>query len=59
MMRSASIARQVWAEARAKSDFALFLPHLQRNLDLKLRYVECFLPAEDPSTSCSTTSSRG
>jgi len=48
MTRCASIARQVWAEARAKSDFALFLPHLQRNLDLKLRYVECFLPAEDP-----------
>jgi carboxypeptidase Taq len=48
MTRSASIARMAWAEARARSDFALFLPHLQRNLDLKLRYVECFLPAEEP-----------
>jgi len=48
MTHSASIARQVWAEARERSDFGLFLPHLQRNLDLKLRYVECFDPSDEP-----------
>jgi carboxypeptidase Taq len=48
MTRSAAVARQAWVEAREKSDFALFLPHLQRNLDLKLRYVACFDPADDP-----------
>ena len=44
-MRSASIAQQAWVEARAESDFSKFLPHLERNVELKRRYVECFEPA--------------
>jgi carboxypeptidase Taq len=48
MARSASVAQEAWLEARAKSDFGLFLPHLQRNLELKHRYVECFEPADEP-----------
>ncbi len=40
--RSASVAQQAWIEARARSDFQSFLPHLRRNLELKHRYVECF-----------------
>jgi carboxypeptidase Taq len=31
-----------WAEARKNADFDAFLPYLKRNVDLKLRYIECF-----------------
>jgi carboxypeptidase Taq len=40
--RAASIAEHAWREARARSDFEHFLPHLERNVYLKLRYVHCF-----------------
>jgi carboxypeptidase Taq len=46
--RSASIAQQAWLQARADSDFASFLPHLERNVELKRRYVECFDPVDEP-----------
>jgi len=47
MSRAASLANPVWIEARKKSDFALFLPSLQRNVELKHQYVECFDEAEN------------
>lgn len=31
-----------WVQARAASDFAAFLPALERNIALKRRYIECF-----------------
>src|SRR5207247_1771344 len=31
-----------WDRAKAASDFTSFAPHLQRQLELKHRYVECF-----------------
>ncbi|HET8873186.1 MAG TPA: carboxypeptidase M32 [Gaiellaceae bacterium] len=31
-----------WAEARKNSDYQAFLPYLQRNLELKRQYIECF-----------------
>jgi carboxypeptidase Taq len=40
--RAAAEARPVWVKARAASDFASFLPSLEQNVELKLRYVECF-----------------
>ena len=43
--RAASLGHQAWLEARAESDFAHFMPALERNLELKHRYVECFEPA--------------
>jgi len=43
-----SAAQHTWAEARAKSDFALFAPHLQKVIELKRRYVAFFPPAEHP-----------
>ena len=47
MTRESVLAHHAWAEARRQSDFALFLPHLRKNVDLKLKYVECFdEPAE-------------
>lgn len=48
LARAASIAEQAWVRARAASDFQAFLPHLERNLELRRRYVECFAPYEHP-----------
>jgi len=48
MMRAAAEAAPVWVEAKATSDFELFQPALERQLDLRRRYVECFEPREEP-----------
>ena len=48
MSRASSLALPVWAEARASSDFALFLPLLQGNLELRRRYVDCFDDYDEP-----------
>ena len=50
LIRSAALGNQVWIEARATNDFPKFLPALQRNLDLKRRYVECFEWEDSPYT---------
>lgn len=41
MARAAGLARPAWVEARRQSNYALFQPHLERNLDLKFKYIEC------------------
>lgn len=46
-VRASSLARQAWVEARQKSDFGLFLPHLQKNVDLTLKYVECMADGQE------------
>ncbi len=40
--RVTSIAEAAWEGARASNDFVAFLPHLERVVELKRRYVECF-----------------
>jgi carboxypeptidase Taq len=50
LVRAASLGNQVWIEARANNDFASFLPALERNLELKRRYVECFEWDDSPYT---------
>jgi carboxypeptidase Taq len=45
--RVASGAEEVWAAARARSDFASFQPWLDRNLELRRRYIDCFEPADE------------
>jgi carboxypeptidase Taq len=40
--RAEVIGVMAWAEARRNSDFEAFLPHLEKNVDLKRRYIECF-----------------
>jgi carboxypeptidase Taq len=40
--RSASLAEQAWVGCRERSDFAGFLPHLERNIELRRRYIDCF-----------------
>ena len=37
-----------WLEAREANDFAVFRPQLERMLELKLRWVECYAPYDDP-----------
>jgi carboxypeptidase Taq len=46
--RTASVAEHAWVEARRSSDFSLFAPHLERNVELKRRYAECFEPFDHP-----------
>jgi carboxypeptidase Taq len=48
MTREGARGYEVWAAARASSDFAAFLPTLRRNVDLKLRYIDCFEPSDSP-----------
>jgi len=48
LARAGALGHQAWVEARERSDFAAFLPFLRRNVELKLRYVECFDGYDDP-----------
>ncbi len=40
--RAKSLGEHAWQEARARSDFGAFAPYLERNVELKLRYAQCF-----------------
>jgi carboxypeptidase Taq len=44
--RASSAARMAWLHAREDNDFASFAPHLERQLELRLRYSACFPEAE-------------
>jgi carboxypeptidase Taq len=46
--RSNGLALAAWDLAKAASDFAAFEPHIERQLELKRRYIECFDPPEHP-----------
>ena len=48
MTRAAAEARPVWVEAKAESSFDKFLPALERNVELRRRYVECFDDVQEP-----------
>jgi carboxypeptidase Taq len=50
LTRAAALGNQIWVEARATNDFAKFLPALQRNLELKRKYVDCFEWDDSPYT---------
>jgi carboxypeptidase Taq len=43
-----SAAQHAWIDARSKSDYSLFRPHLDRIIELKRRYVGFFPPAAHP-----------
>jgi carboxypeptidase Taq len=36
-----------WVKARVESDFAAFAPWLERVVDLRRRYIECYAPYDD------------
>jgi carboxypeptidase Taq len=40
--RAASLAEQAWAGFRERADFDGFLPYLERNVELRRRYADCF-----------------
>jgi carboxypeptidase Taq len=48
MAHAAGVAVAAWDKAKAASDFASFVPHLERQLELKLRYIDCFPDIEKP-----------
>jgi carboxypeptidase Taq len=48
MSHSNGIAVAAWDEAKAASDFAAFVPHLERQLELKRRYIDCFPETDEP-----------
>ena len=43
-----SRAFEAWVEARSKSDFSIFQPHLEKIVELNQRYVTFFPPADHP-----------
>ncbi len=47
MTRAGVLGYHAWVQARRDSDFSTFLPHLEKNVELKHRYVECFEPADE------------
>jgi carboxypeptidase Taq len=42
LAKAASAGHEAWAAARTADDFSMFVPYLQRNLDLKREYIDCF-----------------
>ena len=48
MARSGAAAMPVWLEAKSTSNFDIFLPELERNVELRRRYVDCFGPQSEP-----------
>jgi carboxypeptidase Taq len=50
MTRAAASGHHAWVTARQERDFAAFLPYLERNLELKRRYIECFEWSDSPYT---------
>src|SRR4051812_2676130 len=48
MARAAAEGGAVWGRAKAASDFATFLPALERNVELRRRYIDVFAPVEEP-----------
>jgi carboxypeptidase Taq len=48
LSRMQSESQQAWIEARAKSDFSIFEPKLERVLELGRKYISFFPPADHP-----------
>lgn len=44
----ASKAFEAWVEAKGKSDFSIFLPHLEKVVEMVKKYISFFPPAEHP-----------
>jgi carboxypeptidase Taq len=48
MLWAGAMGLGAWREARERSDFEVLRPHFERQLELKLRYLECFEPYDEP-----------
>ena len=42
MRKASAVALSAWGPAKEQADFELLRPHLETNLELRHRYVECF-----------------
>ncbi len=42
LARAGSLGQEVWVQARKDSDYQMFAPYLERNLELARRYAACF-----------------
>jgi carboxypeptidase Taq len=47
MRHASTLALAAWGPAKENSDFEALRPHLEKNLELRHRYVECFDPPEE------------
>ena len=43
-----TVAQSAWIEARSKSDFSIFAPHLARTVELSRAYADCIGWSEHP-----------
>jgi carboxypeptidase Taq len=48
MARASAEGAPVWLEAKSTSNFDLFLPVLERQVELRHRYIDCFAPQDEP-----------
>jgi carboxypeptidase Taq len=48
MVQASGVGVAAWDDAKAASDFESFRPHLERQLELKRRYIACFPKTDDP-----------
>jgi carboxypeptidase Taq len=46
LAHASGVGVAAWDKAKETSDFQLFVPYLERQLELKQRYIECFPDAE-------------
>src|SRR5215471_10401047 len=46
--RAGSLGYAAWLRAREQEDYAIMLPHLERNLELRRQVVDCFDHDGDP-----------
>ena len=54
-----AVAQQAWVEARQESNFAHFLPHLEKVVELRQRYASFFPGVEHPYDASWTTLNQG
>ncbi|HEV7133130.1 MAG TPA: carboxypeptidase M32 [Gaiellaceae bacterium] len=48
MARASADSVPTWIEAKATSNYDLFLPVLERNIELRMRYIACFEASGEP-----------
>jgi len=48
LTRAGSLGYRAWLHAREEEDYAIMLPHLEHNLELRREYIRCFDVHGDP-----------
>lgn len=47
MVRASNVSAKAWEEAKQKSDYGLFCPHLQKMIDFRRKYIAYIEPDKD------------